>query len=65
MRKIFHPLMPKESGVPTLNRAFKKLSPFIHHAVDEKLFSQKRERCMVSNCVLLFSFNMIHDMDKM
>lgn len=61
MKKICHPPMPKESGVPTSNRVFKKLSPSIHHAVDEKSFYQKRGRCMVSNCVLLlFEFGVNH-----
>lgn len=49
MKKIFPPPMPRESGVPTSNRAFKKHSPSIHHAADEKSFSPKRGRCMVSS----------------
>lgn len=41
--------MPRECGVLTLSKAFKKLSPSTHHAVAEKLFYPKRERCMVSS----------------
>jgi hypothetical protein len=48
MKKICHQLTPKAFGVQTLSKASKRLSPYIHHAVDEKLFYQKKERCMVS-----------------
>lgn len=48
MKKICRLLMPKVSGVRTSNRAFKRLSPSIHHVVDEKSFYPKKERCMVS-----------------
>jgi hypothetical protein len=48
MKKISRPPMPKEYGVPTSNRVFKKLSPSTHRADDEKSFYRKRARCMVS-----------------
>lgn len=42
--------MPKESGVQISNRVSKKHLPSTHHADEEKSFSLRREKCMVSFC---------------
>lgn len=48
MKKIWRLPMPREFGVRTLNRVFRRRYVFIHHVDDGKLSYRKRERCMVS-----------------
>lgn len=55
MTKICHQLMPKVFGVPILNKVFKKLWPYTHHADEEKLYSLMRVKCMVSNHSFMYS----------
>ena len=51
------PMMPRECGAPTSNRASRRPWPSTPHVVDERLFSPTRERCMVSVNLLISDYD--------
>lgn len=54
-KKIYHPLMPKVSGVRTLSKAFKRHCQYIHHVDAERLYYPMRVKCMVSDALFEIS----------